>query len=41
VRLEPLVSDEVPLGELKFAVGMLGSAGSGQRMKIIIDHGAG
>ena len=41
VRLEPLVSNEMPLGELKAAVGMLGSEGSGQRMKIIIDHGAG
>ena len=39
VRLEPLVSDILPLGELKAAIGMLGSD-SGQRMKIILDHGA-
>ena len=39
VQLEPLVSDVMPLGELKEAVGMLGSGGSGQRMKIIIEHG--
>jgi 2-desacetyl-2-hydroxyethyl bacteriochlorophyllide A dehydrogenase len=38
VRLEPLVSDVMPLGELKAAIGMLGSD-SGQRMKIIMDHG--
>jgi 2-desacetyl-2-hydroxyethyl bacteriochlorophyllide A dehydrogenase len=37
VRLEPLVSDVMPLGELKAAIGMLGSD-SGQRMKIILDH---
>ena len=37
VRLEPLVSDILPLGELKAAIGMLGSD-SGQRMKIILDH---
>jgi len=40
VRLKPLVSDEIPLWELKAAVGMLGSESSGQRMKIIIDHSA-
>ena len=40
VRLEPLVSDVMPLGKLKAAVGMLGSEGGGQRMKIIIDHEA-
>lgn len=39
VRLEPLVSDILPLGELEAAIGMLGSD-SGQRMKIILDHGA-
>ncbi len=38
VRLEPLVSDVMPLGELKAAIGMLASD-SGQRMKIILDHG--
>jgi len=37
VRLEPLVSDVMPLGELKAAIGMLGSD-STQRMKIILDH---
>ena len=39
VRLEPLVSDVMPLGELKAAIGLL-SSDSGQRMKIILDHGA-
>jgi 2-desacetyl-2-hydroxyethyl bacteriochlorophyllide A dehydrogenase len=38
VRLEPLVSDILPLGELAAAIEMLGSD-SGQRMKIILDHG--
>jgi threonine dehydrogenase-like Zn-dependent dehydrogenase len=38
VRLEPLVSDVMPLGELKAAIGMLGSDSS-QRMKIIMEHG--
>jgi len=37
VRLEPLVSNVMPLGELKTAIGMLGSE-SGQRMKIILEH---
>jgi len=37
VRLEPLVSDVMPLGELETALGMLGSD-NGQRMKIILDH---
>lgn len=37
VRLEPLVSDVMPLGELKAAIGMLASD-SGQRMKIIMEH---
>jgi 2-desacetyl-2-hydroxyethyl bacteriochlorophyllide A dehydrogenase len=39
VRLAPLVSDIMPLGDLKAAIGMLGSD-SGPRMKIILDHGA-
>jgi threonine dehydrogenase-like Zn-dependent dehydrogenase len=38
VRLDPLVSDIMPLGQLGKAIGMLGSAGGGQRMKIIMDH---
>jgi threonine dehydrogenase-like Zn-dependent dehydrogenase len=37
VRLEPLVSDVMPLEELKAAIGMLGSD-SGQRMKVIMQH---
>jgi 2-desacetyl-2-hydroxyethyl bacteriochlorophyllide A dehydrogenase len=41
VRLEPLVSDVMPLGQLKEAIGMLGSDGGGQRMKIILEHGVG
>ena len=40
VRLEPLISDVMPLGELKAAIGLLGSD-SGQRMKIILDNRAG
>jgi 2-desacetyl-2-hydroxyethyl bacteriochlorophyllide A dehydrogenase len=40
VRLEPLVSDVMPLGELKAAIGLLSSE-SGQRMKIILDHRVG
>jgi 2-desacetyl-2-hydroxyethyl bacteriochlorophyllide A dehydrogenase len=39
VKLEPLVSDVVPLGDLKAAIGLLGSDGGAQRMKIILDHG--
>ena len=39
VQLEPLISDVMPLGELKAAIGMLGSEGGGQRMKIVMDHG--
>jgi 2-desacetyl-2-hydroxyethyl bacteriochlorophyllide A dehydrogenase len=39
VKLDPLVSDIMPLGELKTAIGMLGSDGGAQRMKIIMDHG--
>ncbi len=38
VKLEPLVSDVMPLGKLKAAVGMLGSESGWQRMKIIIEH---
>ena len=37
VKLEPLVSDVMPLGELKDAIGLLASD-SGQRMKIIMEH---
>jgi len=37
VKLEPLVSDVMPLGELKEAIGLLASD-SGQRMKIIMEH---
>ena len=37
VRLEPIVSDVMPFGELKAAIGMLGSE-SAQRMKIIMEH---
>jgi 2-desacetyl-2-hydroxyethyl bacteriochlorophyllide A dehydrogenase len=39
VRLEPLISDVMPRGELKAAIGMLGSDGGGQRMKIVLEHG--
>jgi 2-desacetyl-2-hydroxyethyl bacteriochlorophyllide A dehydrogenase len=38
VKLDPLVSDVMPLGDLKTAIGMLGSD-SAQRMKIILEHG--
>jgi 2-desacetyl-2-hydroxyethyl bacteriochlorophyllide A dehydrogenase len=38
VRLDPLISDVLPLGELKAAIGMLGSDGA-QRMKIVLEHG--
>jgi 2-desacetyl-2-hydroxyethyl bacteriochlorophyllide A dehydrogenase len=38
VRLDPLVSDILPLGDLRKAIAMLGSEGGGQRMKIILDH---
>jgi 2-desacetyl-2-hydroxyethyl bacteriochlorophyllide A dehydrogenase len=37
VRLKPLVSDVMPLADLKAAVGML-SGETGARMKIILDH---
>lgn len=40
VKLAPIVSDVMPLGDLKGAIGMLGDDASGQRMKIIMDHGA-
>ena len=40
VQLKPLVSDVMPLGELKAAIGMLVSD-SAQRLKIIMDHSAG
>jgi len=39
VRLDPLISDVMPLGDLKAAIGMLGSDGGGQRMKIVLEHG--
>jgi 2-desacetyl-2-hydroxyethyl bacteriochlorophyllide A dehydrogenase len=39
VRLAPLVSDVLPLGELQSAIEMLGSD-RGTRMKIILDHGS-
>ena len=41
VKLDPLVSNVMPLTDLKAAVGMLGpgSADSGPRMKIILEHG--
>jgi 2-desacetyl-2-hydroxyethyl bacteriochlorophyllide A dehydrogenase len=37
VRLQPLVSDVMPLAELTHAIGMLGGE-NGARMKIILDH---
>src|SRR4029453_8676987 len=37
VKLEPLVSDVMPLAELKAAISLLASD-SGQRMKIIMEH---
>jgi L-iditol 2-dehydrogenase len=37
VKFEPLVSDVMPLRDLKTAIGMLGSD-SARRMKIILDH---
>jgi 2-desacetyl-2-hydroxyethyl bacteriochlorophyllide A dehydrogenase len=40
VKLEPLVSDVLPLEELKAAIAMLGADGGSQRMKIILNHGA-
>ena len=38
VKLGPIVSDVMPLGDLKAAISMLGSDSSGQRLKIILDH---
>ncbi len=38
VRLGPIVSDVMPLGDLKAAIKMLGAEGSSQRLKIILDH---
>lgn len=38
VRLDPLISNVMPLAELETAMGMLGSD-SGSRMKIILEHG--
>ena len=38
VRLEPLISHIMPFGELKTAIGIMGSD-SGQHMKIILEHG--
>lgn len=38
VKLHPLISNVLPLGDLKDAIGMLGSAGGSQRMKIIMEH---
>jgi 2-desacetyl-2-hydroxyethyl bacteriochlorophyllide A dehydrogenase len=38
VKLRPLISNVMPFGELKSAIGMLGSEGGSQRMKIIMDH---
>src|SRR5580704_1287255 len=37
IRLEPLISDVMPLDQLDAAIGMLGSD-SGRRMKIIMQH---
>jgi 2-desacetyl-2-hydroxyethyl bacteriochlorophyllide A dehydrogenase len=37
VRLEPLLSDVMPLVELQSAIGLLGSD-SGRRMKVILEH---
>jgi 2-desacetyl-2-hydroxyethyl bacteriochlorophyllide A dehydrogenase len=38
VKLQPLISNVMPFGELKSAIGMLGSEGGSQRMKIIMQH---
>jgi 2-desacetyl-2-hydroxyethyl bacteriochlorophyllide A dehydrogenase len=38
VKLLPLISDVMPFAELKSAIGMLGSDGGSQRMKILMDH---
>src|SRR5688572_33426714 len=34
VRLEPLISDVMPLGELKAAIGMLGSDGRSEERRV-------
>ena len=38
IKLQPLISDVLPLTDLKSAIGMLGSDGGSQRMKIIMEH---
>jgi threonine dehydrogenase-like Zn-dependent dehydrogenase len=38
VKLEPLVTNVMPLEELKAAIGMLASDSGSQRMKIIMEH---
>jgi 2-desacetyl-2-hydroxyethyl bacteriochlorophyllide A dehydrogenase len=38
IKLRPLISNVLPLGDLKSAIGMLGSEGGSQRMKIIMEH---
>jgi 2-desacetyl-2-hydroxyethyl bacteriochlorophyllide A dehydrogenase len=38
IKLKPLISNVLPLGDLKSAIGMLGSEGGSQRMKIIMEH---
>jgi len=38
VKLEPLISDVMPLGELKQAIALLSSDSGSQRMKIIMEH---
>jgi 2-desacetyl-2-hydroxyethyl bacteriochlorophyllide A dehydrogenase len=40
VKLDPIVSDVMPLADLTSAIDMLGDEASGQRMKIIMNHGA-
>ena len=40
VTLDPIVSDVLPLADLTSAIDMLGDEASGQRMKIIMNHGA-
>jgi threonine dehydrogenase-like Zn-dependent dehydrogenase len=37
VRLEPLVTQRLPLSELETAIGMVGDSPAG-RLKIILDH---
>jgi 2-desacetyl-2-hydroxyethyl bacteriochlorophyllide A dehydrogenase len=38
VKLQPLISSVLPFSELRSAIGMLGSEGGSQRMKIIMEH---